>query len=234
MTDEVIEEVKDMGTETPRCKIRTRGEERVTAPELPPYTLVPSRLRGAYTNSYLTNCLFYERNNPSKGEDPRKYNVFTLDEYDRKDKELYSLHRLYVSLGDPTEYDVAMKVFGSVYHWEVLCKCNWFKPYLKAMRAELRSKIKSEAYKQLVEVSINSESDTVRATALRFLAKEKVSTLEDERNEADNPFVSSSGKRGRPSKEEIEGNLKQSADEEKKLLQDYERTISLVKPISRK
>lgn len=58
---------------------------------------------------------------------------------------LISLHDKYIELNDPTEYKVAVQLFGNWEHWEKVSTRSWFIPYLESWRVELATKRRSEA-----------------------------------------------------------------------------------------
>lgn len=136
----------------------------------------------------------------------KKYSyVFTLN---TEDKDVPSLHKLFVESQDPTEYTFANEVLGSWTHWQNLKQCTWFKPYYEAMRLELDTKLQSKG----VEVmrAIAKGKSPAAAQAARWFAEgswdKKLAT-----------------KRGRPSKEEVQGELKRQAAAESELSEDADR-----------
>jgi hypothetical protein len=139
-------------------------------------------------NRYRTMSLFVEYANP-------KYiTLFTLE---REDKDgAISLYQKYMEIADPTEYQVAMQLLGDWRHWEVLTNCSWFKPIIEDWRRELEARRKSVMVNQMENLAATSKQEAVRAQAIRWL----------EANTTDKPKKT---RRGRPSKEEVEGRLKQ-------------------------
>lgn len=178
---------------------------------LPTYKLNMDNLKGGYTNMLLTESLFKERNKSNYSK-----TIFTMAEQDDVPRGLYSFYRLYMEIGDMTEYEQAMQLLGSTQHWERICRCPWFKPLLKKCRTDLKNKERSSAIEQIKQTAVNTESDSIRLQALKFLAKEGVELLDKE------PKVQKAG-RGRPSSAEREGELKRVSVEEKELQDDYER-----------
>ena len=141
-----------------------------------------SKLRNAM-NRMRTNSLVIEYCNKD-----REGAVFTLAEQDKHG--LLSLHRLYMEIADPTEYEFAMRVFGSWAHWKLFHNLRWFKPYLDAWRDELEIKIRSDAIKKVIEQS----KDEKNSNAAKWLAEKKWKLT-----------------RGRPSKEEVTREVKVEA-----------------------
>lgn len=108
---------------------------------------------------------------------------------------------------DPTGYETAMKYFGSYEHWEVLLKTPWFKESHDKWQSELAAKIKSKAIRVIREIAENPE-DKQALAASKYLATA-------EYNKVDN--------RGRPSKEEVTGKLKQAVEIAEADLDDMKR-----------
>lgn len=133
-------------------------------------------------NKMRTNSLIYEFSND------KTHVVFVLADKDRHG--MLSLHRLYMEIADPTEYEFAMQVFGSWKHWQLFTATKWFKPYLASWRMELEIKIRSDAIKQVIEKS-RSEKGSNDA---KWLAEKKWQI-----------------QRGRPTKEEVEWQRKVDA-----------------------
>lgn|SRR3990167_6372274 len=107
-----------------------------------------------------------------------------------------SLYLQYLEARDPTEYDFAMAQFGTFEHWEVLQNCNWFKPYLAEMRKDLTQKLKAEHYaymKALLDNTVMKMADKI--AVLKWLS-------------TNSGYEQPKSTRGRPSKEEVEGRLK--------------------------
>lgn len=98
-----------------------------------------------------------------------------------------NLYEKYMDIGDPTEYQVAIQLFGSWDHWKALTRSKWFKVHLTGWRAELKTKMESDRYYEMVN-KVNCPKSGVSAT--KWLA---------ERYGGSSHQVS---KRGRPSKEE--------------------------------
>ncbi len=155
---------------------------------LPP---LPDNLRAS--NGWLTEALFWDRM-VIKTEETRKYKPrFTLNH----DKDGYiNARKSFVELGDPTGYKWAMEYLGDWMHYLALCKCKWFKEALVGWQEELRIKVQSEALDVIRKVA--ASDDKQAAVAARYLAEygweKKPST------------------RGRPSKAELQGELKKAVE----------------------
>lgn len=102
----------------------------------------------------------------------------------------------FVELGDPTGYQWAMKYLGSWLHWQKLLKCKWFQEALEIALVEMNAKLKSESFAQIQAISQSGTPQSI--TAARYLHD-----------------IATKGKgaaRGRPSKEEMTGELKRRVD----------------------
>lgn len=150
--------------------------------------------------TYRTRSLFIETH--TQGPEP----LMTLKEHDIEvnGKKLLSLRRIYLEIGDPTEYQVAMEVLGSWDHWNRLLESTVVKPYIDAMREELEIVNRSQALQAL------------RKTALYEGAKGTVAA----KYIAEQAWKST---RGRPSKEEKAKQLRIESAIEKEMSEDAER-----------
>ena len=134
--------------------------------------------------------------------------IWTLKEVDPQGK-LPSLRRLYLSTGDPTEYDFANLCFGSWRHLEHLKSLKWFMDYLGEYRAEMEIMLRSKGIRDLKLQAIGGSTP-----AAKFLASAEWK----------------GSRRGRPSKEEVEGELKREARLEREIGEDATRVgITLLK-----
>ncbi len=106
-----------------------------------------------------------------------------------------SLHKIYLSMEDPTEYEFAMAVFGDYSVWENLCNLSWFKHHHAQMQKELVLKLKARTVKNMIN-DLNEGKASYNAQ--KYLADAGYLEGNDK-------------KRGRPSKDELNGALKQAA-----------------------
>lgn len=138
---------------------------------------------------YRTKSLFKEMWN-QMGANPDLKAVFVLKgDVDRDG--LISLKRIYLEIGDPTEYRFAKTVFHDYRHWGFLSKRSWMAPFIKEWRNELKAKIRSAA----IDAMITMSSDNL--AALKSIATEDfvyVSFIDQEN-------YKKSGNRGRPMKD---------------------------------
>ena len=130
--------------------------------------------------------------------------VFTFDGEDKTYKGVVypSLKRIYLEHGDPKEYSFARKYLFDWNHWQRLCKNAIVGKHINDWRTELELSLISEGVSALVDLALNEKS----YQAAKYLAecgwkKEKV---------------------GRPSKEQIDGELKRQADIEKEFEDDFQ------------
>lgn len=148
------------------------------------------------SGAYYTKGLFYEVAN----EEDRDYVLYTLKNEDHKGYP--SLHRLYMEMDDPTEYEFAKKYFGSWKHWKMIRGAPWMTDVYKEMKEELDISIRARALNQIRDAAINSDKDRMQAN--KYLL--------------DRGWVDEDH-RGRPSKQKI----KEEAD---KLFKDKEEVNS--------
>ena len=108
--------------------------------------LVPESFRIASNGRRVTRGLFYEVKMGSE------YNFFTMGPKDiPKESEyksgLLSFPKIYMSycVDDPTEYSMALAVFGSWEHWQMVVDCADLRPYIDALRREAVVAIRAKA-----------------------------------------------------------------------------------------
>ena len=95
-----------------------------------------------------------------------------------------------MELDDPTEWEVGQQLVDGWEHWEMLCACSWFKPYVERWRRELELRMKSKALARVkAEARTNSKESFM---ANRYLIEKGWEPKDGQK-----------AGRGRPSKEEI-------------------------------
>ncbi len=119
-----------------------------------------------------------------------------------------NIYEKYMEIGDPTEYQVAIQLFGSWQHWTVLGNAEWFNKHLRSWRTELAVKMESDRYHEMVE---NTTKDKLRVQATKWLA--------DRYGERKN----TTRKAGRPTKQEKEAYLAQLERDSQDLTEDARR-----------
>jgi len=142
--------------------------------------------------------------------------IFTIEDEDNLELGLYSFKKLYLSHLDPTEYEQAKYILNSIPHWERICRTGRLKPLIEDCRLELSKLIRSKAFKYIEKEALVSDSSAVRLSAQKFLVGPGAALMYPK-----DPEVTK--KRGRPSKDEVDGNLKQMSEDEKRMMDDLER-----------
>lgn len=133
--------------------------------------------------------------------------VYTLKD---RDHEGYpSLYRLYMEMDDPTEYNFAVNCLDGWDHWEILCECNWFKPFLNRWRREVEVRAKAKALLAIREVAASGGKEAYQANKFLVAGGWKV----DQRRKG----------AGRPSKEEVQSAAKKIAEEANSINDDLAR-----------
>lgn len=121
---------------------------------------------------------------------------------------LICLREEYVADGDPSGYKTAMRLFGEYSYWKYLSKISWFKEALKAYDEELEAKLYSEGLDKIRELAKGEDAKALKAA--EYLANGRYKQ-------------ESGAKRGRPSKDEVEGRLKQETRERDEVNEDAAR-----------
>lgn len=122
--------------------------------------------------------------------------VFTYadDDKEYKGKTYPSLKKLYINHADPVEYDFATTHLDGWKHWQRLCNNAIVGRAIEEWREELSLKLMSEGVQQLVQIA--TEKDSYQAA--KWLADRGWDVA----------------KRGRPSKDEVDGAIKKAAEEQ--------------------
>ena len=138
--------------------------------------------------------------------------VYTLK--DRDHNGFPSLYRLYMESADDTEYLFATAHLDGWEHWEMLCRCAWFEPFVARWRKELFLQKTAKILKNIEAEATNPQSKN------HFVANK---LLLDREWEGKVP----KGKRGRPSKEEVAGELKREAEDARRQKDDLARILEI-------
>ena len=155
---------------------------------------------------FRTQSLFWESRHPDMAP------VFTKKKQEHHG--CISMYEKYMEIGDPTEYQAAIKLLGSWDHWQKLCQLPWFMEMLSEWREELKVRMASERYQEMKDVSLNHAGTPQGLQATKWLHE-----VYGERP----PET----KRGRPSKNEKAAALKEAIEEERDLNEDA-KLIGLV------
>lgn len=161
----------------------------------------------ASSGQRLLKGLFYEETLADKTNV-----VYTLKNWDHMGYP--SLYRLYMEADDPTEYTFATQYLDGWDHWEILCECNWFKPYVQKWRKELEVRAKARALL------------AIKALAADPSKKESYQA---------NKFLINSGWKekpvgrgaGRPSKEDVQKEAQKMAQDAKTTDEEFQRIQGL-------
>lgn len=147
------------------------------------------------TNSWFTKALFYEQYNMYTIEKrPSIKPVFTL--YNDQPG-LINARKTFVELGDPSGYKWAIKYLGDYDHWRFLMECSWFREAYEVWMNELNMKLQSEAIDRIKEIASNP-TDKQSLVANKWLASK--------------PWQEKTTNRGRPSKAELQGEMKRHVE----------------------
>ena len=158
------------------------------------------------TGTWLTRSLFYRVPADPVVRDDAIFHLYKT-ETPGKINALES----FVALGDPTGYEWAMKYLGNYQHFEQMMKqCPWFRDWFNTACSELHAKMRAQALRNVADIAINGTSDAQRLAASKYMAERPYEKVEK-------------AKRGRPSKAEKAGHLKELEDLDKETKADFER-----------
>ena len=101
----------------------------------------------------------------------------------------------FVELRDPTGSKWAHQYLKSWEHWKRIMTTPWFSEWYDEAINELNTKLRSEAFDRIMEISTGSSAQAFPAN--KYIHSEE--------------WNKKPGKRGRPSKEEVDGELKKQA-----------------------
>lgn len=154
----------------------------------------------------ITKGLFFET------ADSKDNVIYTLKREDHQG--FVSLYRLYMDYRDPAEHRFATDNLDGWEHWEILCDCTWFKPFVAVWRRELAAMLESDAL-SVVEKLKRSENESTAMKAATYL-------LERARKPA------GEFKRGRPTKVAVQAEIERMASVEANLANDYARVTGKI------
>ncbi len=152
------------------------------------------------TGRFRTQSLFGEYKHPNYPA------FFTLKKYDHKGR--ISLYRKYMEIADPTEYQVAQRLFGSWEHWLQLTRAQWFREHLNEWRDELAVRMASERYQEMQDRVLKDPNSPTGIQASKWLS---------------DMYGKKPSKRGRPTKAEIEARLKRDTSKISEIEEDAQR-----------
>lgn len=119
-------------------------------------------------NVWMTQSLFWDMWVQLVPKNRHRDPVFTFDS-DRPG--LINFKRTFVEVGDVTGYQWAIQYLGSYDHWLYLMKREWFAEQYERAREELLTKMRAEAIQNIVSISVESENETQRLAASKYLAE---------------------------------------------------------------
>lgn len=151
---------------------------------------------------WLTQSLFLEMGYKAQA-------IFTLEDKDReyKGKTYKSLKRLYLELEDPTEYEVSTLHLGGWNHWKRLRGNKLLAKHLDEWKDELSIKLTAKGVKLAIQIATDGGT---------FQAAKWLADTGWEKRIA-----------GRPSKEDVEGELKKQARDSDDFAEDILRLVKI-------
>lgn len=124
---------------------------------------------------------------------------------------LINFGKKYMEYGDVTGYKVTMELFKDYSYWDFLMRSSWFREAKEGWDRAIHAKQISIATDALNDIAKNEE-DKGRLSAAKFLFDNGLKGL-----------GLGPAKRGRPSKEEVEGQMKKDAASIKEIEDDLKR-----------
>jgi len=115
----------------------------------------------------------------------------------------------FLDLEDPTGTIWADKYLGGYEHLKRLLAAPWFQPEWDMWLEEMYTRMRAAAIKNIQDISILSESDAQRLGASKYIAERG--------------WEKKRAVRGRPSKEEVKGELKRQVDMSSQTREEFER-----------
>lgn len=157
-------------------------------------------------NQYLLRPLFFEIAIKLADEQKVTAPKFSLHQ-DRPG--LINCRRTFVELEDPTGYKWAMRYLdGSYEHWTRLMETTWFAQAYAEWMQELTAKLKSRALDAAKALSLDEETPpAVRLQAIKYIHQ----------------LDKTSFSRGRPTQQEVTGEIKKSVREAQEVQEDMKR-----------
>lgn len=179
------------------------------------YKVDRTKFRSKGSNARKTRALFYDvlRDIFNKEYDISEAMYALTDD---KEIEGYpSLHRLYLEMEDPTEYDFANKYFENYEHWVMVLESPHVGNLINDWRRELDLRLRAKALNNIKEIAAN-EMDKNHWLANKLLVSQSWIPKDTQKELVKNG-------RGRPSKEEISRTARQMAQDEMDIENDLKR-----------
>lgn len=154
-----------------------------------------------YTNvygNYHINRLFIELS-ANRPEDA----IYSLSAQDHPSGKYTNLHKAYLQMEDPTEWEFAQKYFANWEHWQLCLKNEKILEYVTRWREELQLMLQSRALKEIVQVSMEGGNRSFEAN--KFLVQGGWIKKDGKGVNTTLPASDPNGKpkRGRPSTESV-------------------------------
>lgn len=130
--------------------------------------------------------------------------IYTLkdDDHEYNGRVLASIKKLYLEMGDVTEYEFANKYFLGWSHWQRICNNKVLRKYIDEWRTELELKLRARAARLMIDQAAGGSYQAVKWLADRGWDVKKA---------------------GRPTKEDIESEKKAMAKVESEYGSDIVR-----------
>ena len=164
--------------------------------------------------SYYTKALFYEPSYEQPGDSPMQL-VFTLN---AEVEGLINFGREYVADMDTTGYTTANRLLDGYPHLVALMKAGWFRDAREKWDEEIEAKLRSEAMEAVRRIARSGDKNALQAA--KFLA-------------AQGHTVKSASTRGRPTKTQIDAEIKEQAKQAKTIEDDMARIGNII-PLAKK
>lgn len=168
-------------------------------------TLSPSKFKGI-NGQWLTAALFIE--NRLQGATSKQDSWAPQFCLYGEVEGLISCEKTFIEVADPTGLRWAKKYLGGYEHLQMLLRSVWFKEAFEAWKHELSLKSEMDALEIIREIAVD-QGNKARFQAAKFII--------------DYNRKKPASKRGRPSDEEVTGELKKEVEARKSILSDAER-----------
>ena len=175
------------------------------------YSNYPEGVRTAVGRMKFSSLFAETTNYPDL---PALYTLGDQDRWNVEETRFYkSIRKIYLEIGDPTEYLFAQKVFGSWEHWVALREKSYMKKHVERWRYELEVRTQAAAVQEVMN-QLKSDNKATALAAAKYMAERGWEK-----------------KQGRPSKADME--RKQSLDKEiaSQVTDDYKRLVTHLKVV---
>lgn len=95
---------------------------------------------------------------------PKAKYTLKRQDYTYQGRTYRSLYQLYMEMEDTTEYEFAMKYFGSWDEWKRLVETKWFSEHIHAWREELALKLEARHLQKLRDTALSEGREAVNAS----------------------------------------------------------------------